>query len=326
MAELRWNPQLREWVIVASHRQERTYKPPAEYCPLCPTLPGEFPTEVPAEEYEIVVFENRFPSLSQPPPPLEVEGSALYHTALAEGVCEVVLYSSNHHSSLAQESVEHIQKLIEVWTDRYLELGQKPKIHYVLIFENKGDAVGVTLSHPHGQIYAFPFVPPILERELQAALEHQEETGQCLYCDILAEEKEDAVRIIAQNEEFMAFVPFFARYPFEVHIYAQRHVASLAQFTPEEQEGLAAVIQEVLVKYDALFGFPLPYMMVLHQAPTKGIYPHYHFHIELYPLNRTATKLKYLAGVESGAGTFITDMSPEEQAERLLSGGSIHES
>ena len=124
MAELRWNPQLREWVIVASHRQERTYKPPAEYCPLCPTLPGEFPTEVPAEEYEIVVFENRFPSLSQPPPPLEVEGSALYHTALAEGVCEVVLYSSNHHSSLAQESVEHIQKLIEVWTDRYLELGQ----------------------------------------------------------------------------------------------------------------------------------------------------------------------------------------------------------
>lgn len=317
MSELRWNPQLRQWVIVAAHRQDRTYKPPAEYCPLCPTLPGAFPTEVPAEDYEIVVFENKFSSLSQPPPPLEVEGSPLYQTAPAEGVCEVVLYSPRHDSSLAQESEEHIQNLIEVWTDRYVELGQKSKIEYVLIFENKGDAVGVTLSHPHGQIYGFPFIPPTIEQELEAALEHQEETGSCLYCRILAEEKDDQVRVIQENEHFAAFVPFFARYPFEVHIYPRRHVQSLPQLNAAEQESLACLLKEVLVKYDSLFGFSLPYIMALHQAPTKGDYPFYHFHFEFYPLNRTATKLKYLAGVESGAGTFITDMTPEDQAAQL---------
>ena len=317
MSELRWNPQLKEWVIVATHRQDRTYKPPAKYCPLCPTQPGDFPTEVPAEDYEIVVFENKFPSLSQPPPPLGIEGSALYQTAPAEGACEVVLYSSNHQSSLAEESEEHIRNLIDVWTDRYIELGQKPGVQYVFIFENKGDAVGVTLSHPHGQIYAFPFIPPTLEKELQAALEHQTATGKCLYCDIMAEEKEDQVRIIAENGAFVAFVPFFARYPFEVHIYAKRHVTNLAELTAAEQEGLATVLKEVLVKYDSLFGFSLPYIMAIHQAPPKGDYPHYHFHIEFYPFNRTETKLKYLAGVESGAGTFITDLSPEDQAQRL---------
>ncbi|HHT67907.1 MAG TPA: galactose-1-phosphate uridylyltransferase [Firmicutes bacterium] len=317
MSELRWNPQLKQWVIVATHRQDRTYKPPAEFCPLCPTLPGAFPTEVPAEDYEIVVFENKFPSLKQPPPPMEIEGSALYQTAPAEGVCEVVLYSPDHHSSLAKESTEHIRNLVEVWTDRYLELGQKPNIQYVMIFENKGDAVGVTLSHPHGQIYAFPFIPPTLEKELQSALEHQMATDKCLYCDILAEEKQDQERIIAENKDFIAFVPFFARYPYEVHIYAQRHLTSLAELDFEEQESLASMLKEVVVKYDELFGFSLPYIMVLHQAPPKGDYPHYHFHIEFYPLNRSAEKLKYLAGVESGAGTFITDMSPEQQAARL---------
>ena len=317
MSELRWNPQLKQWVIVAAHRQDRTYKPPAEFCPLCPTMPGEFPTEVPASDYEIVVFENRFPSLSQPPPEVSIEGSALYQTAPAEGVCEVVLYSPRHDGTLADESDEHIKNLIEVWTDRYTELGQKPGIQYVLIFENKGEPVGVTLNHPHGQIYAFPFVPPILQKELQSAVEHMDETGNCLYCDILAEEYEDGCRIITDNQHFAAFVPFFARYPYEVHIYAKRHVQSLCDLTEEEKVGLAQVLKQLLVQYDNLFGFCLPYIMVLHQAPTKGHYPQYHFHFEFYPLNRTESKLKYLAGVESGAGTFITDMSPEDQAKKL---------
>jgi UDPglucose--hexose-1-phosphate uridylyltransferase len=317
MSELRWNPQLKEWVIVAAHRQDRTHKPPAEFCPLCLTLPGAFPTEVPAETYEIVVFENKFPSLRQPPLPVEVEGSDLYQTAPAEGICEVVLYSPRHDGSLADESVEHICNLIEVWTDRYLELGQQPNVQYVYIFENKGEPIGVTLSHPHGQIYAFPFIPPTIERELQSALEHKGSTGRCLYCDILQEEKEDGVRIVAENELFMAFVPFFARYPFEVHIYAKNHVGSLAEFSTEAKESLAQLLKDVLVKYDQLFGFTLPYIMALHQAPTKGDYPHYHFHIEFYPRHRAANKLKYLAGVESGMGTFITDMSPEDQAAKL---------
>ncbi|NLM40667.1 MAG: galactose-1-phosphate uridylyltransferase [Firmicutes bacterium] len=317
MSELRWNPQLRQWVIVAAHRQDRTYKPPAEFCPLCPTKPGEFPTEVPAEDYEIVVFQNKFSSLNQPPPPLEIEGTALYQTAPAEGLCEVVLYSPRHNGTLADESVEHISNLIKVWTDRYEDLGSNPAVQYVFIFENKGEAVGVTLHHPHGQIYAFPFMPPVIERELESAKEHKDQTGSCLYCDILQEELNDGQRIIVENDHFTAFIPFFARYPYEVHIYAKRHIQSFSDFTEDEQVGLAEALKELMTKYDALYGFSLPYIMVIHQAPTKGDYPEYHFHFEFYPLNRTADKLKYLAGVESGAGTFITDMSPEDQAKRL---------
>lgn len=317
MSELRWNPQLKQWVIVAAHRQERTYKPPAEFCPLCPTLPGAFPTEVPASAYEIVVFENKFPALTQPAPPLEVVGTELYPTAPAVGVCEVVLYSPEHEATLAEMDVEHIENLIAVWTDRYLELGQKEAVEYVLIFENKGEAVGVTLTHPHGQIYAFPFIPPTVAKELEAAQEHRAKTGRCLYCDILAEEYKGGSRIIVQNDHFTAFVPFFARYPYEVHLYAQRHLQSLADFKAEEKRGLAQVLKKLLQKYDRLFGFSLPYIMVIHQSPPKGDYPEYHFHFEFYPVNRSARKLKYLAGVESGAGTFITDMSPEEQARRL---------
>ncbi|HPT84101.1 MAG: galactose-1-phosphate uridylyltransferase [Firmicutes bacterium] len=317
MSELRWNPQLRQWVIVAAHRQDRTYKPPADFCPLCPTLPGAFPTEVPAEDYDIVVFENKFPSLTQPAPPVGIKGSELYRTAPAEGICEVVLYSPDHRTTLAREPVRRIGNLISVWIDRSRELGSKPNIRYVLVFENKGDAVGVTLHHPHGQIYAFPFIPPTIQTELDAAQEHHSSTGRCLYCQILEEEARDQVRIIAQNSGFCAFVPFFARYPFEVHLYPRRHVQYLADLSAAEQEALASLLKDVLVKYDELFGFPLPYMMVLHQAPSRGEYPYYHFHIEFYPLNRTESKLKYLASVESGAGTFITDMTPEDQAAKL---------
>ncbi len=317
MSELRWNPQLKQWVVVAGHRQDRTYKPPAEFCPLCPTKPGEFPTEVPAENYEIVVFENRFPSLQYPGPEPDVPSSELYPTAKAEGICEVVLYSSQHDSTLTEASEEHIHHLIQVWTDRYEELGARENIEYVFIFENKGEAVGVTLNHPHGQIYAFPFIPPVVEKELAAAEEHKAKTGRCLYCDILAEEQRQAERIVVDGSSFAAFVPFFARYPFETHLYSKRHLGSLAAMTAEEQRDLASVLKRLLVQYDKVFDMSMPYIMVLHQAPSKGQHEAYHFHFEFYPLNRSETKLKYLAGVESGAGTFITDMTPEAQASRL---------
>ena len=317
MSELRWNPQLQQWVIVATHRQDRTYKPPAEFCPLCPTKPGAFPTEIPAEDYEIVVFENKFPSLKTPPPEMAVEGSDLYPVKPAEGICEVICYSPNHTLTLGEAPVEHIYNLIQVWTDRYQELGSKPEINYEYIFENRGEAVGVTLHHPHGQIYAFPFIPPTPEKELVAAKQHHEKHGRCLYCDILKQEREDRKRIVCENANFTAMVPLYARYPYEVLILATRHVGALTDLTEQEQWDLAEILKELITRYDNLFGFQLPYIMVLHQKPTKGDYPEYHFHFEFYPFNRTETKLKYLAGVESGAGTFITDMSPEDQAERL---------
>jgi UDPglucose--hexose-1-phosphate uridylyltransferase len=318
--QLRWDPTLEEWVAYATHRQDRTFLPPAEYCPLCPTKPGGFPTEVPRESYDIVVFENKFPSLKPDAPEPEEPGSALTPTAPGRGVCEVVLYSDEHDATLAGMSEKRIRNLVEVWADRYEELGSLDYVEYVFIFENKGEAIGVTLHHPHGQIYAYPFVPPRPSKELEAARRYRDENdGRCLHCDLLAQEHEDGRRLVAKGEHFTAFVPFYAHFPYEAHLYARRCVPSISDLTGEERRDLARVLKQLLMGYDWLFGFSLPYMMVMHQAPTDGD-DHEgmaHFHIEFYPPNRTADKLKYLASSETGAGAYIVDALPEETALRL---------
>lgn len=318
MSELRWNPIAREWVATATHRQDRTFLPPAGYCPLCPTQPGGFPTEVPAESYEFVVFDNKFPSFRMAPYEPEVEGSALYPVAPSVGACEVVLYSQRHDATLTACSVADLTRLVRVWRDRYEELGARPEIDYVFIFENKGEAIGVTLHHPHGQIYAFSYLPPKIERELESQAMHHEQTGRCLHCDVIAEERADGRRIVAESDRFVAFVPFYARYPYEVHLYAKSHLSSLSDFSAADEHDLARLLSVVLRKYDNLWGFSFPYMMVMHQQPTDGrAHPGSHFHIEFYPPHRTREKLKYLAGCESGAGTYINDTLAEEKAAEL---------
>ena len=318
MSELRWNPLMGEWVATATHRQERTFLPPADFCPLCSTKPGGFPTEVPEPDYDIVVFENRFPSLKSDPPDPAIQGSELYPVRPGQGVCEVVLYSPNHSSTLAAEPVEQIYKLVQVWTDRFRALDALPFVDYVFIFENKGEAIGVTLHHPHGQIYAYPFIPPRVLKELEQSRAHKEKTGRCLICDIVNEERQDNKRIVAENNSFIAFVPFFARYPYEVHICSTRHLQALTEMESDEQRDLASMLKMILVAYDKLFNISFPYMMVLHQRPSDGgDYDHYHFHVEFYPPLRTATKLKYLAGSETGAGMFINDTLAEEKAGEL---------
>lgn len=318
MSELRWHPLLEQWVITATHRQDRTFFPPDDYCPLCPTKPGGFPTEVPAEAYDLVAFDNKFPSLRRNPPEPAVEETELYKVRTAAGVCEVILYSDEHIGSLTDKSVEKIEHLIEVWTDRYKELGSLDYVDYVFIFENKGREIGVTLVHPHGQIYAYPFIPPVVEKELAASLKHMEKTGRCLLCDILAEETNDSRRIVLSDEHFAAFIPFYARYPYEVHVMPKEHRLSLAEFSCAERKSLAAMLKTLLLKYDNLWGMSFPYMMVIHQAPTDGnSHDYYHFHIEFYPPYRTKEKLKYLAGSESGAGVFINDTLAEEKAKEL---------
>jgi UDPglucose--hexose-1-phosphate uridylyltransferase len=320
VSELRWNPLMGEWVATATHRQERTFMPPADFCPLCPTKPGGFPTEVPESSYDLVVFENRFPSLRPDPPAPAVEATDLYPVRPGQGVCEVVLYSPRHTSTLAEEPVEQIYKLIQVWTDRFEALGALAFVDYVFEFENKGEAIGVTLHHPHGQIYAYPFIPPRIERELERSRAHQANTGRCLLCDIVGEERRDGRRVVAGNDSFVAYIPFFARYPFEVHIASLRHLQALTDLSQSEQRDLAGLLKMVLVAYDKLFDLSFPYMMVLHQRPTDGeAYDYYHFHIEFYPPLRTATKLKYLAGSETGAGMFINDTLAEEKAAELRS-------
>ena len=320
MSELRWHPLLGEWVATATHRQDRTFLPPADFCPLCPTQPGGFPTEIPEPDYDIVVFLNRFPSLRPDPPEPAVEGTELYPVRPGKGVCEVIVYTPHHSSTLADEPVEQIDKLVRVWTDRFKDLGALPFVDYVFIFENKGEAIGVTLHHPHGQIYAYPFTPPRVGRELEQCAAHKEKTGRCMICDITREEKRDGRRVVAENESFLAVIPFYARYPYEVNIFSARHLQALTDMTRAEQRDLAGMLKTILVAYDKLFNLSFPYMMVLHQRPTDGgSYDHYHFHIEFYPPLRTATKLKYLAGSETGAGMFINDTLAEEKASELRS-------
>jgi UDPglucose--hexose-1-phosphate uridylyltransferase len=309
-------------VITATHRQDRTFLPPEDYCPLCPTKPGGFPTEVPAETYDIVVFENKFPSLQREPPEPAVEGSELTPVLPALGVCEVLLYSPNHRESLTTMPLGRIANVARVWRDRTLELGARPSIECVFPFENRGEAVGVTLHHPHGQIYAFPFVPPILQRELDASRAHHLKSGRCLFCDSLKEELADGRRVVLEGERFVAYVPFFARYPYEVYLAPKAHQASTLDWSGRDFDEVAVVLKGLLLKYDALFDRPFPYMMVCHQAPTDGVaHPEYHLHFEFYPPLRTATKQKFLAGCESGAGNFINDKLAEESAAELRAVG-----
>lgn len=318
MSELRWNPILREWVVTATHRQDRTFFPPADFCPLCPTKPGGFPTEVPEPAFEFVVFDNKFPSLRLDPAVPAIAGSELFPVRPSAGKCEVVVYSQDHNTTLAETSEADLRRLTRVWQDRYATLGAEPAIDYVFIFENKGTQIGVTLHHPHGQIYAFPYIPPRVERSIASEDAHHAATGRCLHCDVLAEELADGRRIVAENAGFVAIIPFYARYPYELHLYAKGHLGSLAEFGPDEVRDFAQLLHVVLKKYDGLWGISMPYIMAMQQSPTDGMTrPGSHFRVEFYPPLRTETKLKYLAGCESGAGTYINDTLPEEKAAEL---------
>lgn len=317
MSELRWHPFLGEWVITATHRQDRTFHPPADYCPLCPTHPGGFETEIPYIDYDIVVFENKFPSLVTPSPTASLESSGLFEVSPSQGICEVVCYSSDHEASMATLPLGQIQKLTRVWRDRFESLSEGGGIEYVFIFENKGKEIGVTLSHPHGQIYALPFIPPIPMRELENERKYFEQSGKSLQEEWVSQELSFSKRIVCTNDFFVAAVPFFARYPYEIHIANSFGAKSLKNFGALHLDAFASMLQTIARKYDKLFGFSLPYMMVMHQHPCRGEYGYTRFHVEFYPPFRTATKLKYLAGSESGAGAFINDTLPEDTAKVL---------
>lgn len=316
MSELRYHPFLDTWVITATHRQDRTFLPPDDFCPLCPTKPGAFPTEIPFPDYDIVVFENKFPSLSPNPPAPAVEGTELTPVRPSDGVCEVICYSSNHDATFATLPDSQVRKLTRVWQERYVELAARPEVQYVFIFENKGKEIGVTLTHPHGQIYAYPFLPAIPLAELTAEAAHFALTGRTLFADWVADESAGP-RLVCRNETFMAVVPFFARYPYEVHVVPFEHLRSLGEMSTSQLDDLGSILLLVTRKYDKLFGFSMPYIMGMHQMPGVSGYEFTRFHVEFYPPYRTAKKLKYLAGSEAAAGTFINDTLPEETAKRL---------
>jgi UDPglucose--hexose-1-phosphate uridylyltransferase len=302
MTELRFNELRGEEVVYAIHRQDRTFLPARDHCPLCPTRPGGDPTEIPFSSFEIAVFDNRFPAFTAP-----------------HGAAEVVVYTDEHEGSLATLSPQRAEDLMWVWRHRYAELGAREDVAYVMIFENRGVEVGVTIHHPHGQIYGYPFLPPVPTLELAA----DRRLGGCAPCALLRAELADGRRILFENDGAVAYVPYAARWAYEVHVCVRAHRASLLECEPEELRQLAEALQTLVRGYDALFERPFPYVMVVHQAPTgaagaEGLgAPHGHLHVEFYPPLRTADKLKYLAGSEQGAGTFIADTVPEESASAL---------
>ena len=310
--EQRLNELRGEQVVYAIHRQDRTFLPTREHCPLCPTRPGRQETEIPFGAFEIAVFENRFPAFEAP-----------------QGAAEVVVYTDRHEGSFATLAPERAEALMWVWRQRYEELGARRDVEYVLIFENRGVEVGVTLHHPHGQIYGYPFLPPVPKLELAA----DERLGGCAPCALLARELQDGQRIVYENESVVAYIPYAARWPYEAHVVMREHRPSLLDCEAEELRLLAAGLQALARGYDALFDRPFPYVMVVHQAPTAIPSPAQrssaaapslapsagsgHLHVEFYPPLRTAEKLKYLAGSEQGAGVFISDTLPEESAAAL---------
>jgi len=306
----RWNPLRREWVLVAAGRQGRTFLPDAADCPLCPSRPGHS-TEIPASRFQLAVFENRFPAMLSSPSPARGRGQV-------GGTCEVVVYSEQHEGSMATLGEARIRELVDVWTDRYRELAARPDVRYVLIFENRGEAVGVTLRHPHGQIYAYPFIPPIAKTELRAGQAFARAGKGCLQCSLIASARSDGSRILFDVGGVAAYVPSYARWPYEVHLAPRAHYGALPDLPARSRSALAEALSRITSAYDRLFERPMPYMMVIHQRPTDGkTHPEAHLRVEFYPVMRGPGRLKYLAAGEIGAGSFVSDALAEEKAAEL---------
>lgn len=312
---LRWHPLRGEWVAYASYRQGRTFMPPPEYNPLAPTTDPENPTEIPQGEFDIAVFDNRFPSLSlssHDPPATIVE------TLPASGKCEVVVFTRDPNATLATLPLDHVESLFEVWGDRTAQLTATRTIKYVLPFENKGIEVGVTLHHPHGQIYAYPFVPPVPQRMNFQETTHYRSTGTNLLQELIASELAEGTRILYAGDHAVSFVPAWARYPYEVWVAPIRAVPYFGKLQPEVRADLARALKTTLLKYDGLWQRPFPYLMAWYQAPTDGEpHPESHLHAEFYPPYRSTDRLKYLAGTELAAGMFANDALPEQKAREL---------
>ncbi|MFF7562068.1 galactose-1-phosphate uridylyltransferase [Streptomyces pseudovenezuelae] len=308
-SEVRRDPLLGDSVAIASHRQGRIYHPPKDECPLCPSQ-GERLSEIPDSSYDAVVFENRFPSL-----------------AGDSGRCEVVCFTSDHNASFADLTEEQARLVLDAWTDRTSELSHLPSVEQVFCFENRGAEIGVTLGHPHGQIYAYPFTTPRTALMLRSLAAHKEATGGENLFDAIVESELAGERVVLESEHWVAFVPYAAHWPYEVHLYPKRRVPDLLGLDEEARTEFPKVYLELLRRFDRIFGEnepPTPYIAAWHQAPFGALEEFegvsrddFALHLELFTIRRTSGKLKFLAGSESGMNVFINDIRPEAAAQRL---------
>lgn len=314
--ELRYDRLTGDWVAVAAHRQSRTYLPPKEECPLCPSAHGRM-SEIPAEDFNVVVFENRFPSLG---PALGSIPSAapVQVPAPAYGRCEVVVFTPEHTGFFASLDGTRARTVIEAWAQRTAALSAMEGIEQVFVFENRGQDIGVTLHHPHGQIYAYPYLAPTAAKMAGQAVAHLANTGRPLVQDILDFERTEGTRMVRQGEHFSVFVPFAARWPLEAHLVPHRHVPDLAALNEEEKAELAGMYRDLLRGVDALYDTPTPYIAAWHQAPLEPeARAASRLHLQLTSPRRAAGKLKFLAGSEAAMGAFINDVPAEQAAARL---------
>jgi UDPglucose--hexose-1-phosphate uridylyltransferase len=322
-----------DWVSIADHRQNRTFLPPTDECPLCPSGGGTMPSEIPAHQYDVVVFENRFPSFATGGPTVAKSaagqaaagppGNPLLAQAPALGRCEVVCFTSDHDASFSSLSPARARTVVDVWADRTRELSTMDAVEHVFPFENRGEEIGVTLHHPHGQIYAYPFVPARTASLLRAATDHHQRTGRLLGADLLAAELEAGSRVVIKGAAWTAYVPYAASWPVEVHLVPNRDVPDLVALDSSERDELAEVYLDLLRRLDRYYETPdgapiaLPYIAGWHQAPVRRGRDVSRLHLQVMSVLRAPGRLKYLAGSESGVGAWINDVSPEAVAARL---------
>ncbi|MEJ6761028.1 MAG: galactose-1-phosphate uridylyltransferase, partial [Candidatus Planktophila sp.] len=265
------------------------------------------------------VFDNRSPSLRPPHGDFALPDLVGADTdeGVAAGKCEVICFTADHGGDFKSLSPQRVRTLLEAWRDRTAELSQLPYISHIAPFENRGEEIGVTLAHPHGQIYAYSYIPPRVTKMLDVAREHHAKTGRVLFDDVLARELRDEIRIIARNEHWVAYTPYASRYPFEIHVVPLQPVADLAELAPAACDSFPAIAIEVMQRLDGVFGIEMAYIAAWHQAPVREGRDLLRLHWQITSVRRAPGKLKYLAGSESAMGAFIMDMKPEQSAQQL---------
>lgn len=316
MSHLRWNPLQGTYIMVAANRQNRPHLP-KDYCPFCPGS-GKVP-----DNFDIYIYPNDFPALSAHPQPVG-NGDALYKMEEAYGHCEVILYSPDHYKGLSQLSQAHITQLVKTWANRYSFYSRDEKVQYIFPFENRGEEVGVTMPHPHGQLYAYPFIPQKVEIELANCQAYYQANQQSMLEAILARELADAERVVYENQHFAVVIPWFTDYPYGAYILPKQLTDdnTLQAMSEAAHSSLADALRKTAGAFDALFDKPFPYMMCLYQAPVNttdfpGAKKWYPFHIKFYTPLRSADKIKWMASSETGAGAAANTLLVEDTAQTL---------
>jgi UDPglucose--hexose-1-phosphate uridylyltransferase len=330
--EKRWHPLRQEWVVYAAHRNNRPWnmstlevqkKQVPAYLPDCYLCPGnQRVSGAKNPDYkDVYIFDNDHPVVGLQAPEIpahqQFTGNGLYRRAAAKGIARVVCYDPRHNVTMAEMQVSGVVKVFAAWRQQMIDLAKISQVKNVLIFENKGEVVGVSNPHPHCQIYATDFYTTSVNKLLHSAKEYKQATNQNIFAQIIENEQAEGVRIIAENENAIAFIPFFARFAYEVMIFPKRKHATLATLTDTELADLAAVFQEVIRRYDMNYRMSFPYILAIQQAPLDGEYPEHHLYLSLLPPLRQPSLQKFLAGPETGADTFMSDTIPEMKAKEL---------